>query len=91
MGARPGILSIIAGAQTDICINIKSVDTSQTCISLLLKRSDLEAGRRALKSIFPKPFTQPKVVRPISLISIVSDGLLKKGIAANCLGHGKSV
>ena len=56
VGARPGILVQVAGQLTESDINIKSVVTSQTCISLLLARQDLEAGYLALKHLRPKPF-----------------------------------
>ncbi|MBW2297787.1 MAG: aspartate kinase [Deltaproteobacteria bacterium] len=85
VGARPGILSLVAGSLTDNGINIKSVVTSQTCISLLLAGSDLEAGRQALKTIAPKPYRTIETVDDLALVSIVGEGLFqKKGVAARC-------
>ena len=85
VGARPGILAQVAGGLTESGINIKSVVTSQTCISLLLARQDLKSGRQALTSLKPKPFRRLEILEDVALISIVGDGLLrKKGIAAKC-------
>ena len=85
VGARMGILAQVATAMTDHGINIRSVVTSQTCISLLLARSDLDAGRQALMSLKPRPFRRIEKVADAALISIVGEGLSrKKGIAARC-------
>jgi aspartate kinase len=85
VGARMGILAQVATAMTDGGINIRSVVTSQTCISLLLSRGDLDAGRQALMSLRPRPFRRIEKVTDVALISIVGEGLSrKKGIAAQC-------
>ena len=85
VGARMGILAQVATAMTDDGINIRSVVTSQTCISLLLARDDLDAGRQALMSLRPRPFRRIQKVTDAALISIVGEGLSrKKGIAARC-------
>ncbi len=83
VGARPGILALIAGQLAEKGINIKSVVTSQTCISLLLSHKDLEAGHDLLKSLSPKPYQRLEKVEDIALIGIVGDGLVRhKGVAA---------
>ena len=85
VGARPGILAHITGHLSDCGINIRSVVTSQTCISLLLARHDLEDGYQALKSISPQPFRHLEPLSDLALIGLVGDGLLRrKGIAARC-------
>lgn len=85
VGARMGILAQVTTAITTQGINIRSVVTSQTCISLLLARSDLESGRLALMSLRPRPFRGIRKVNDVALISIVGEGLSrKKGIAARC-------
>ncbi|MEJ2657554.1 MAG: aspartate kinase [Desulfobacterales bacterium] len=85
VGARPGILSLIAKQISDNGINIKSVVTSQTCISLLLALKDIEPGSYALKAIYPRPYRRLEKIEDVSLISIVGAGLmLSKGIAAKC-------
>ena len=85
VGARPGILVQVAGQLTKSNINIKSVVTSQTCISLLLARKDLEAGYLALKHLRPRPFRRLERVDDVALVGIVGEGLAqRKGIAARC-------
>ena len=85
VGARPGILALVASQLTNTGINIKSVVTSQTCISLLLSLKDLEAGRKAINALRPKPFRRLEKIENVALVSIVGEGLLQqKGIAAHC-------
>lgn len=85
VGARPGILAQVAGQITKSGINIKSVVTSQTCISLLLASKDLDPGREALKSLKPRVFRRLEKVDDVALVSIVGEGLAKReGIAARC-------
>ncbi len=85
VGARPGILADVAGQITDSGINIKSVVTSQTCISLLFAQSDLEKARLALHELKPRPYRRLEKLEHVALIGIVGQGLLKKkGIAARC-------
>jgi aspartate kinase len=85
VGARPGILALVASQMTESGINIKSVVTSQTCISLLLAFNDLEIGRQALKSLRPKPYRRLEKIDDVALVSIVGEGIVQgKGIAARC-------
>jgi aspartate kinase len=85
VGARPGILAQVACRLTDSGINIKSVVTSQTCISLLLARQDLDGGYQALRTLSPKPYRRLERVEDLALVGIVGQGLLqRKGIAARC-------
>jgi len=96
VGARPGILALVANRLTDAGLNIKSVVTSQTCISILLTRDDLERGRQALKELRPKPYRKLEKIEDVALVSLVGEGLGKrKGIAAACFsavaGQGVNV
>jgi aspartate kinase len=85
VGVRPGILVQVAGRLTESGINIKSVVTSQTCISLLLAHKDLETGREALNSLRPRPYRRLESIDDVALVGIVGEGLAKrKGIAARC-------
>jgi bifunctional aspartokinase / homoserine dehydrogenase 1 len=85
VGARPGILAQVASAVSGKGINIKSVVTSQTCISLLLARGDLLAGRNALIRMRPRPYRKIETCDELALIAIVGDGLLRRrGVAARC-------
>ena len=85
VGARPGILAGLAGRLNQSGINIKSVVTSQTCITMLLGLKDLEPGYEAIKSMSPKPFRNLEKIDDVALACIVGEGLFhNKGIAARC-------
>lgn len=85
VGARPGILSQITETLARGGVNIKSVVTSQTCISLLLAKNDLHGSYELLKKIHPRPFRKVQKVSRLALISIVGEGLQRhRGIAAKC-------
>lgn len=85
MGARQGVLSEITGAVSVSGINIKSVVTSQTCISLLLSRKDAPAAHACIQAIHPRPFRESSYRTRVALVSIVGEGLhLSRGIAARC-------
>ncbi|MBL0712813.1 MAG: aspartate kinase [Desulfosarcina sp.] len=85
VGARPGILGQVSGAIAAGGINIKSVVTSQTCISLLLARKDLAPAREALMGIRPRPYRKIDALADVALIGIVGDGIQhRSGIAARC-------
>lgn len=85
IGARFGILSGITENISSAGINIKSVVTSQTCISLLLSRNDIEAGHESIKTIRPIPFRKSSVITDVALVSIVGEGLQNnRGVAAKC-------
>ena len=85
VGARPGILGQVASAIAAGGVNIKSVVTSQTCISLLLARRDLTAARDALRRIRPRPYRKVDTLEDVALIGIVGDGIQHRaGIAARC-------
>ena len=85
IGARPGILSQITEKLFINGVNIKSVITSQTCISLLLSENDIEKGQSVIQTIKPKPYRRSEKFKDVALVSIVGDGILRhKGIAAKC-------
>ena len=85
VGARPGILALVSRTLTESGINIKSVVTSQTCISFLLSRKDIEKGYHALQGLKPRPYRKLVKVRDMALVGIVGEGILRrKGIAARC-------
>ncbi|MBW1979648.1 MAG: aspartate kinase [Deltaproteobacteria bacterium] len=85
VGARPGILARVAARMTERGINIKSVVTSQTSITLLLASDDLEAGYRALQTLRPRPYRRLEKNDDVALVGIVGEGLARrKGIAARC-------
>jgi aspartate kinase len=85
VGARPGVLARVSGTLTESGINIKSVVTSQTCISLLLAGKDLDRGYQAIKGLSPRPYRRLEQVQDVALVGIVGEGLLRrKGIAGRC-------
>ncbi|MCG8635173.1 MAG: aspartate kinase [Desulfobacterales bacterium] len=85
VGARFGFLSSILAPLGRAGINVKSVVTSQTCISLILSRKDIHAGHEAVQAIRPVPFRKAVVVTDVALVSIVGEGLhTNRGIAAKC-------
>ncbi len=85
VGARPGILGQVATSIAEGGINIKSVVTSQTCISLLLARQDLAGARETLMRIRPRPYRRIETLKDVVLIGIVGDGIQNRpGVAARC-------
>jgi aspartate kinase len=85
VGMRRGILGEVAAAVAADGINIKSVVTSQTSISLLLARRDVSPARRALMAMKPRPFRRLGAAEKAALVAIVGEGLSRKpGIAARC-------
>jgi len=85
MGARPGMLSEVTGCVTDRGINIRSVVTSQTCISILLDKKDMDQGYGLLEKLTPNPFRKVEREDAVALISMVGEGLnSRKGVAARC-------
>jgi aspartate kinase len=85
VGARPGVLASISTTLAESGINIKSVVTSQTCISLLLAGKDVDKGYHTLKGLSPRPYRRLEKVQDVALVAIVGEGILRrKGIAARC-------
>ena len=85
VGARPGVLARVSSTLTESGINIKSVVTSQTCISLLLTGKDIDKGYHALKGLRPRPYRRLEKVQDVALVGIVGEGLLRrKGLAGRC-------
>jgi len=85
VGARPGVLARVSSTITGSGLNIKSVVTSQTCISFLLGRKDLDKAYQAIQLLSPKPYRRLEKVQDVALVGIVGKGLLRqKGIAARC-------
>jgi aspartate kinase len=85
VGARQGILSLITQAVSGSGINIKSVVTSQTCISLLVSKKDAQSAHACIRKIYPRPFRESGCRTRVALVSIVGEGLHQsRGIAARC-------
>ncbi len=85
VGARFGFLSQVLKPIGRAGINVKSVVTSQTCISLLISRKDIQAAHDSVLSMGLDPFERAKTVTDVALVSIVGKGLHEnRGIAAKC-------
>jgi aspartate kinase len=85
VGARPGVLARVSSTIAGSGVNIKSVVTSQTCISFLLALKDLDKAYQAVQLLSPKPYRRLERIQNVALVGIVGKGLLRrKGIAAKC-------
>ncbi|WP_035273202.1 aspartate kinase [Desulfogranum japonicum] len=85
VGYRPGILSIVASALTDAGLNIRSVVATQTCISFLFSKKDIDEAYATLEKIRPVPYRALEKERELVLLAIVGEGLSSsKGVAARC-------
>ncbi len=85
VGARSGILSQISEQLFLNDINIKSVITSQTCISILVAENDIDKSQTIIQAMKPKPYNRSEKFKDVALVSIVGDGILHhNGIAAKC-------
>ena len=83
VGYKPGVLNTITTAVKDKGINIKSVITAQTCISLLVEKRDLEPAYKALEKANLNVAEEIDRVTDIALVGIVGEGLVKTpGLAA---------
>jgi aspartate kinase len=83
VGYKLGVLNKITTALKDKGINIKSVITAQTCISLLVEKRDLEPAYKALEKANLNVVEELERVSDIALVGIVGEGLVKTpGLAA---------
>ncbi len=85
VGARLGFLGGILSPISAAAINVKSVVTSQTCISLILSRKDIRRAHETVANMDPQPYRKLSTITDIALVSIVGKGLHNnRGIAAKC-------
>src|SRR6056297_653077 len=83
VGVKPGILADVTNAMKLEGINIKSVLTSQTIISILLSSTDLYDAYQLLQNLGVHGVNEVEIKDDISLIAIVGEGLNDThGIAA---------
>ncbi len=81
--SNPGILREVISYLSENRINIESVIASQTCITLLLEREDVERSYRILSLKNIKTVEKIEKVKNISLIGIAGEKVLEyPGIAA---------
>jgi aspartate kinase len=75
VGYAVGLLSQLVSQLSGLDINIRSVMTSQTCINILLDRSDLQKAYDHLKSRNNESIDALEPVEKISLVAVVGEGL----------------
>jgi aspartate kinase len=83
VGYRPGIIGDIGNRMSDNNINIYSVITAQTCINLLIDRTDSKRSLNVLKPLEGGVIERIVVDDNIALVAVVGEGLVKtEGLAA---------
>ena len=92
IGYQIGFLKEVMVALSDCDINIKSVVTSQTAVSLLLDREDLEESEQRLRDLNLPSIESIEPITDVALIAVVGEGLAEtKGLAARVLTAVASV
>jgi len=82
-GSRPGVLSAVAEALNKANINIYSVTTSQTHLSLLVHKSDYRTCSQALTAIKGGLIERIDFQKDIALVCVVGEGSRStKGLAS---------
>ncbi len=83
VGYKPGVLTKLVSALADLGINIRSVITAQTCINILLCRSDIEAGYQAVRQVQSTSVEFIDRIDDVALVGVVGEGLAStEGLAA---------
>jgi aspartate kinase len=83
IGYRFGVLSALTSALKDAEVNIYSVATSQTCVSLLVDRKDLPQATEWLIRMPKALVDRVEVAENLALICVVGEGLgYREGVAA---------
>lgn len=83
VGIKPGILAKVTGILHREKINISSVLTSQIAINIILQKRDMNRALELIKSLDLKAVNEILVLKNISLIAVVGQGMLDNyGIAA---------
>jgi bifunctional aspartokinase / homoserine dehydrogenase 1 len=75
IGYAVGLLARLVSQLSGLDINIRSVMTSQTCINILLDRSDLQKAYNHLKSMKVGSIDALEAEEKISLVAVVGEGL----------------
>ncbi len=87
VGYATGLLGILVSALGQSGVNIRSVMTSQTCINILLDRSDLDPAEKTLRRIVPSGIDQIEPVDSIGLVAVVGQGLAEsEGCLTDVIG-----
>ncbi|UCE73813.1 MAG: aspartate kinase [Methanomassiliicoccales archaeon] len=81
-GYRSGVLSLVSSTLSSSNINIYSVNTSQTYLSMLIHKNDLEGCLKALKDIQSGVIEGIEHQKDIALVCVVGEGSRNiKGLA----------
>jgi aspartate kinase len=75
VGYAVGLLSQLVSQLSGLDINIRSVMTSQTCINILLDRTDLQKAYHHLKSLKLESIDTLEPEEKISIVAVVGEGL----------------
>jgi aspartokinase/homoserine dehydrogenase 1 len=75
VGYAVGLLSQLVSQLSGLDINIRSVMTSQTCINILLDRTDLQKAYHHLKSLKIESIDTLESEEKISIVAVVGEGL----------------
>jgi aspartate kinase len=75
VGYAVGLLSRLVSQLSGLDINIRSVMTSQTCINILLDRTDLQKAYHHLKSLKIESIDTLESEEKISIVAVVGEGL----------------
>jgi len=82
-GHRPGVLAMISSLLNESNINIYSITSSQTYLSLLIYKADLPKSIKILDKISTGSIRGIDVQKDIALVCVVGEGAAKsKGLAA---------
>ena len=83
VGYKPGVIGHIGRRLAGRSVNIHAIITAQTCINLLLDKSDARESLDALRDVEPGVINRLDLETDIVLIAVVGEGLLqRKGVAA---------
>jgi aspartate kinase len=78
IGSKPGLLAGVSSSLAEAGINIHSVLTSHTCISLLLDPADAARGLRQLKSRINGVIKRIEPEEHLALVGVVGERIMQK-------------
>jgi aspartate kinase len=78
IGGRPGLLAGISSLLAGAGINIHSVLTSQTCISLLLDPADARRGLPGMKAAVDGVIKRIELEERLALVGVVGDRIMER-------------
>jgi aspartate kinase len=73
-GHRPGVLAYVSNLLNDTNINIYSIITSQTCLSLLIYKNELQRCMKVLDTLPDGAIKQVNHKSDIALVCVVGEG-----------------